>query len=147
MAIFNATPTTSPGPIPVPGTYASGDVFVGITRQRFNGTVWSGVAAAGQAATAVAAGSTPAIDSSLADIFTWTPTVDSTITITPQITGQRLSLIVTHDTTVNAPTLTFGTGFKTTGTLATATVPSKVFALTFVSDGTSYTELSRTTAM
>jgi len=44
-------------------------------------------------------------------------------------------------------TMTFGTGFKTTGTLATGTVTAKTFVLNFISDGTSLIETSRTTAM
>ena len=43
--------------------------------------------------------------------------------------------------------LTFGTAFKTTGTLATGTVTAKVFTINFVYDGTNFNEVSRTTAM
>lgn len=44
-------------------------------------------------------------------------------------------------------TLTWGTNFKTTGTLATGTSVGKTFVVTFQGDGTNYSEVSRTTAM
>jgi len=44
-------------------------------------------------------------------------------------------------------TLTFTTNMLTTGTLATWTTDAKVFVLNFISDGTKWLEVSRTTAM
>lgn len=43
-------------------------------------------------------------------------------------------------------TLTFGTNTKSQGTLATGTTSAKYFIVTFVSDGTNWVEVSRTTA-
>jgi hypothetical protein len=60
--------------------------------------------------------------------------------------GARVSIVVTTANTTSR-TLTFGTNFKTTGTLATGTVASKVFTISFIGDGTNLNEVSRTTAM
>jgi hypothetical protein len=43
--------------------------------------------------------------------------------------------------------MTFGTGFKSKGTLATGTVTAKTFAIEFISDGTNLIETGRTVAM
>ena len=78
------------------------------------------------------------------------------VTVTPNATGSFTSTvpaagtictleIVTSGTT--SYTLTFGTGFKTTGTLATGTVTAKTFMVMFKSNGTTLNEISRTTAM
>ncbi len=48
---------------------------------------------------------------------------------------------------VSSFTLTFGTGFKPTGTLATGTTSARVFVLGFLSDGVNLYEKSRTVAM
>lgn len=53
--------------------------------------------------------------------------------------------IVTSGTT--SRTITFGTGFKTTGTLTTGTTSGRTFVISFVSDGTNMIEMSRTVAM
>lgn len=44
-------------------------------------------------------------------------------------------------------TVTFGSGFKPVGTLATGTTASRVFAISFISDGTNLYETARTAAM
>lgn len=80
------------------------------------------------------------------DVAKVTPTANRTYTTTVPTAGQRKTLIVLTSGT-SSYTLTFGTGFKTTGTLATGTVTAKVFVVNFVSDGTSLIETSRTTAM
>lgn len=54
-------------------------------------------------------------------------------------------MVVTTGTT--SYTLTLGTGFRSTGTLATGTTSARIFMLTFISDGTSLIETSRTTAI
>lgn len=87
-------------------------------------------------------------------MVTMTPTV---ITITPTgactfngsggLAGQACTFIVT---TAGATgfVLTWGTNFKTTGTLATGTVAGKVFTVSFVcKDGTLWVETGRTAAM
>jgi hypothetical protein len=44
-------------------------------------------------------------------------------------------------------TMTFGTGFKPTATLALGTTAARVFVVSWVSDGTNLYETSRTVAM
>lgn len=87
-----------------------------------------------------------AIDASLGNVFTLTPGEAATITIANYVPGERYNLVVTTSGT-SSYTLTLGTGFKVTGTLATGTSDAKVFVLSFVCDGISVKETSRTTAM
>jgi hypothetical protein len=75
-----------------------------------------------------------------------TPTATATLTTTVPAAGTHCHVIVLTAGTTTF-TLTFGTGFKPTGTLATGTVAARVFVLSFVSDGTSLYEVSRTAAM
>jgi hypothetical protein len=86
-----------------------------------------------------------------ADPYVIDPTAGDFHTITPGVTGnvnagaagavgQRMTLFIT------SYTLTFNTNFKSTGTLATGTTSAKVFILEFVSNGTTWAEVSRTTA-
>lgn len=96
--------------------------------------------------TALTAGSTVSLDPKLGDVFTLTPGEAETINAASVVTGQALKLIITTSGT-SSYTLTFGTSFKTTGTLATGTTSAKVFVITFISDGTNYNEVARTTAM
>jgi hypothetical protein len=77
---------------------------------------------------------------------TVTPNATGTFTSTVAPAGTLCALKITTSGTTSF-TLTFGTGFKTTGTLATGTVTAKVFMLTFWSDGTTLNEISRTAAM
>lgn len=75
-----------------------------------------------------------------------TPTANATYTTTVPVAGStRVLLILTSGTT--SRTITFGTGFKTTGTLATGTVTARIFAVSFLSDGTNLYETARTVAM
>jgi hypothetical protein len=75
-----------------------------------------------------------------------TPNATGTFTTTVPPAGTRTTLIVlTAGTTTY--TMTFGTGFKTTGTLATGAVAARYYIFQFVSDGTSLLEMSRTTAL
>jgi hypothetical protein len=76
-----------------------------------------------------------------------TPTANATYTTTVPVAGKRVTLMVLTSG-VTSRTITFGTGFKpVTATLATGTTALRVFVLTFVSDGTSLYEASRTAAM
>jgi len=95
---------------------------------------------------ALTAGSTVTLNSALGDVFTLTPAQAETINTTNISAGQRVNLVVTTSGTTSY-TLTFGTNFKSTGTLATGTTTGKVFVVSFVSDGTNLNEVSRTTAM
>ena len=97
--------------------------------------------------TALTAGATVTVDSTLGNFFTLTPGEDETINATTVgVQGQVLLIKITTSGTTSR-TLTFGTNFKTTGTLATGTTSAKVFQIAFLSDGTTYSELFRTAAM
>jgi len=75
-----------------------------------------------------------------------TPNATATYTTTVPAAGAICVLsILTSGTT--SYTITFGTGFKTTGTLATGTVTARYFNITFVSDGSSLIETARTVAI
>ena len=74
-----------------------------------------------------------------------TPTATGTFTTTVAPAGVRVSLIILTSGTTSY-TITFGTGFKSTGTLATGTVTGKYFTLDFISDGTYMIEKARTVA-
>lgn len=75
-----------------------------------------------------------------------TPTQsDSYTTNVPPAGFERTLIILTSGT--SSYTITFGSGFKSTGTLATGTTSARVFVVKFVSDGTNLYEVSRTSAM
>lgn len=75
-----------------------------------------------------------------------TPNSTRTLTTTiPRAGESRTLIILTSGTT--SYTLTFGTGFKTTGTLATGVTSARRFVIEFISDGTSLIEKSRTVAI
>lgn len=95
---------------------------------------------------ALASTATIALDTALGNTFTHTPTQAETINAATVVPGQRLTFIITTSGT-SSFTLTFGTNFKSTGTLATGTVSAKVFTIEFISDGTNYNEVARSTAM
>jgi len=75
-----------------------------------------------------------------------TPTATATFTSTVPAAGAIcvLSILTSGATSY---TITFGTGFKSTGTLATGTTTARYFNITFVSDGTNLIEMSRTVAI
>lgn len=98
------------------------------------------------AVSAITAGSTPTLNCALGDVFTLTPGEAETISASNITAGQRINLVITTSGT-SSYTLTFGTNFKSTGTLATGTTSGKVFVVAFVSDGTNLNEVARTTAM
>jgi hypothetical protein len=75
-----------------------------------------------------------------------TPNATATFTTTIPPAGTRCTLIVLTSGTTTY-TMSFGTGFKTTGTLATGTVTAQRFVFQFISDGTSVIEASRTVAI
>jgi hypothetical protein len=83
---------------------------------------------------------------SACDVYSSTPTANVTYTVQATIPGQRVAIIVTTSGTTSY-TITFGSGFRSQGTLATGTVTAKVFIIEFISDGTNMYEISRTTAM
>lgn len=79
-------------------------------------------------------------------IKTITPSGNCTFNATGGFAGQRITFIITTSGTTSY-TLTFGTNFKSVGTLATGTVTAKVFTVSFVYSGSAWVEEGRTTAM
>jgi hypothetical protein len=102
------------------------------------------------AAKALTYGTTVAVDASLSTFFTLTTSsvtsTTATITASGTTVGQEVFLKVLTSGTTSC-TLTFSTGFKSTGTLASGTADAKTFTIHFISDGTNLLELGRTTAM
>lgn len=80
------------------------------------------------------------------EIITITPTGACTFNASGGIAGQRVTFLITTSGTTSF-TLTWGTNFKTTATLATGTTTAKKFCVSFVYDGSTWTEFSRTAAM
>jgi hypothetical protein len=80
--------------------------------------------------------------------YTLTPGESETINAvtTGAVSGRTYYVVITTSGTTSR-TLTFGTNFKTTGTLATGTTTAKTFVIHFIFDGTNFIEVSRTTAM
>lgn len=87
-----------------------------------------------------------ALDLAANDMVKVSPTANTTYTTTVPPAGKIKTVIVLTSGTTSR-ILTFGTGFKPTGTLATGTTASRVYVVTFVSDGTNLYEASRTVAM
>lgn len=75
-----------------------------------------------------------------------TPTAGATFTTTVPAAGTVCHLLILTSGTVSY-TITFGTGFKSTGTLATGTTSARVFVIHWISDGTNLYEAGRTAAM
>lgn len=73
-----------------------------------------------------------------------TPTANATYTTTVPVAARESYLIVLTTGTTSR-TITFGTGFKTTGNLI-ALGGGKVYIIHFISDGTTVIEAGRTTA-
>ena len=86
------------------------------------------------------------LNASSASVFSLIPTASETITASVVPAGYEAKLIVTTSGATSY-TITFGTGFKSTATLATGTTTAKVFVVSFVSNGSAMCETSRTTAM
>lgn len=75
-----------------------------------------------------------------------TPNSTRTLTTTVPPMGTKCQLIILTSGTTSY-TLTFGTGFKSTGTLATGASSARRFVVEFISDGTQLIETSRTIAI
>ena len=74
------------------------------------------------------------------------PTSNTTYTSTVPAAG-RFRKVIVRQTTATSRTLTFGSGFKPVGTLATGTTTGRIFVVSFVSDGTNLIESGRTAAI
>lgn len=80
-------------------------------------------------------------------VITLTPTGDCTLNAVGGSAGDLVTFAVTSAGTTSY-TVTFGTNFKSTGTLATGTVDAQLFTALFQClDGTTWAELARTGAM
>mgnify|MGYP001567602279 CR=1 FL=1 len=62
------------------------------------------------------------------------------------VAGQRIYFVVRSDSALISRTITFGTNFLATGTITTPTLSTNRAIVSFISDGTSWLELSRQTA-
>lgn len=89
---------------------------------------------------------TISLDPSLGVIFKDQPNEDQTINATS--VGKPGEVIVIQIDTINTTTrtLTFGTNFRSTGTLATGATSARRFNVTFISDGLGWSEIARTAA-
>jgi hypothetical protein len=75
-----------------------------------------------------------------------TPTANATYTTTVPAAGKAVFLLILTSGTTSR-TITFGSGFKPTATLATGTVSARVFVIHWISDGVNLYEAGRTIAM
>jgi hypothetical protein len=95
--------------------------------------------------TTLGASGTVVLDPAVSDVFAISPT--GAVTLNANSTPvANIDLIVTTSGT-SSYNITFGTGFKTTGVLATGTTSGAVFIVSFRGNGTNLIEKSRTAAM
>lgn len=89
---------------------------------------------------------TAAQDLSTNHVSQVTISTDTTLTTTVPAAGSTAYVIIVASGTTSR-TVTFGSGFASVGTLATGTVPTVRFVVTFISDGTRLIETDRTSAI
>ncbi len=96
----------------------------------------------------VPTGGTPNIDCSLGDDWTYTPAETNAMTCSNVQPNQLVTILYLTSGT-NSYTTTFGTGFHSTGTLASGSSSAKYFVMVFKANaaGTALFESSRTTAI
>lgn len=82
-----------------------------------------------------------------AKLYTMTPTWSVNVPMASVQPAWSNMFIKVLTSWTNSYTLTFTTNMLTTWTLATGTASGKVFVMQFVSDGTNWIEVSRTTAI
>jgi hypothetical protein len=97
--------------------------------------------------TTVSAGGVASIDLREGDYYEWPVTEDATVNITAFTAGFNQKFTLRLFATATSRTITFGTGFKTTGVLVTGTDATKRFVITFDVDGTVAVEQFRTGAL
>lgn len=90
---------------------------------------------------------TISLDPTLGGLFTVVPAQNETINAASVPTKHQGIVIIVTTSGTTSYTITFGTHFKSTGTLTTGATSGKVFALRFEGDGTNFNEIARTTAM
>lgn len=74
---------------------------------------------------------------------TYTATASATFNATEVIPNSRLYFVLTNALTTAYAAITFGTNFKSSGTISMAEVSGKIFTVSFVGDGVNYNEISR----
>jgi hypothetical protein len=142
LTIPSGTTAQRPG-APVAGMTRFNSTL-GVTEE-YSGSGWEQRMISSATAAAATTG-TIAVTMSGMSVYTITPTGACTFNATGGVAGQYCSFVITT-TGATSRTLTWGTNYKTTGTLATGIVSGKVFTITFIYDGTNWNETSRTTAM
>lgn len=100
-----------------------------------------------QTVTALTPAAVISVDHSLGNVFTLSQTdgTAGTLNAVNVDNGNDLTLVVTT-TGTTGETLTFGTNFKSTGTLAVGTVTAKKFVVRFTAVAGTLVEVSRTAA-
>lgn len=100
-----------------------------------------------QTTTVLTPGSTITVDHSLGNIFTLSQTDGTAATLNATNVDNDVELILVVTTTgTTGETLTFGTNFKSTATLAVGTTNAKIFVVKFVGVNGKLLEVSRTAA-
>jgi hypothetical protein len=93
------------------------------------------------------AAATISIDPTIAPIFKISPGENETINATSPGKPEQELAIYFDTIDANSRTITFGTNFRSTGTLATGATAARRFIVKFQSDGQVWSEISRTAAM
>ena len=132
-----------------PGTPVSGMTRYNSTLGVYEGYLspnWVQLANMNAVATAATIGAI-AVPMTAITTYTITPTGACTFNASGGTAGQYCTFYITAAGPASF-VLTWGTNFKTTGTLSTGITAGKVFTITFIcKDGTTWAETSRTTAM
>ena len=94
---------------------------------------------------ALAASASPVMDCSQSNVFILTPAQAESISAINFKSGQNVFLIILTSGSTSY-TLTFSSGIRSAGTLATGTVTAKYWVVEFNSDGTNLIEVGRSPA-
>lgn len=86
------------------------------------------------------------VDASRNSFFTISPTASLTLTPANTHIGQEITINI-RQTTTTAHVITFGTGFRSVGTLTMGTVANNVFIIRFIATPDGIVEISRTAAI
>jgi hypothetical protein len=96
---------------------------------------------------ALATGASPVtLDCNGSHHFTWTPDQAATVNASNVTNGQSVFLVITTSGTTSF-TITFGTNFKSSGTLATGTTDGAIHIIEFLASGGNLVEVNRTTGL
>lgn len=96
---------------------------------------------------ALATGASPVtLDCDGSNHFTWTPDQAATVNASNVNNGQSVYLVITTSGTTSY-TITFGTNFKSSGTLATGTTDGAVHIIEFFCSGGNLVEVNRQTGL